>query len=86
VANTPQARKRVGQNEKRRLRNKHHKSTMRTAIKQVEKAVEQGDKQAAQAALDPAVSLIDKVAGKGVIHRNTAARQVSRLTRKVQSL
>jgi small subunit ribosomal protein S20 len=86
VANTPQARKRVGQNEKRRLRNKHHKSAMRTAIKKVEKAVEQGDKQAAQAALDPAVSLIDKVAGKGVIHRNTAARQVSRLTRKVQGL
>ena len=86
MANTPQARKRVGQNEKRRLHNKHHKSTMRTAIKKVEKAVDQGDKEAAQAALDPAVSLIDKVAGKGVIHRNTAARTISRLTRKVQTL
>ncbi|KPV40637.1 30S ribosomal protein S20 [Thiohalorhabdus denitrificans] len=86
MANTPQARKRVRQNEERRLRNKHHKSRMRTAIKKVEKAVAEGDKQAAESALEPAVSIVDHVAGKGAIHRNTAARTVSRLTRKVQQL
>jgi len=86
VANTPQARKRVRLNEERRQRNKHHKSRMRTAVKKVEEAVASGDKQAAEAALDPAVSVIDQVAGKGAIHRNTAARTVSRLTRKVQQL
>lgn len=86
MANTPQARKRVIQNEKRRQRNKHHKTRMRTVIKQVERAVAAGDKEAAQAQLGPAVSLIDHVATKGAIHKNTAARTVSRLTRKVQSL
>lgn len=86
MANTKQARKRVRQNEERRLRNKHHKSRMRTAIKRVEKAVESGDRKAAEEALQPAVSVIDKVAGKGAIHRNTAARTISRLNRKVQRL
>jgi len=86
VANTPQARKRVLQNEKRRLRNKHQKSRMRSAIKQVESAVESGDKQAAEAALKPAVKTIDHTASKGAIHKNAAARTVSRLTRKVQQL
>ncbi|MFA9461828.1 30S ribosomal protein S20 [Thiohalorhabdus methylotrophus] len=86
MANTPQARKRVRQNEERRQRNQHHKSRMRTAIKKVEKAVANGDKQTAEANLAPAVSIIDNIAGKGVIHRNAAARTVSRLTRKVQQL
>ena len=86
MANTPQARKRVQQNEKRRLRNKHHKATMRTAIKQVEKAVAAGDKQAAEAALQPAIKQIDHTASKGAMHKNAAARTVSRLTRKVQQL
>lgn len=86
MANTPQARKRVQQNENRRLRNKHHKTRMRTAIKQVEKAVANGDKQTAEAALKPAIQQIDHTASKGAIHRNTAARTVSRLTRKVQQL
>lgn len=86
MANTPQARKRIIQNEKRRQRNKHHKSRMRTAIKKVERAVAAGDKSIAETQLGPAVSLIDHVAGKGIIHKNTAARTISRLTRKVQNL
>ena len=86
MANTPQARKRVQQNEKRRLRKKHHKATMRTKIKQVDKAVAAGDKQAAEQALQPAIQQIDHTASKGAIHKNAAARTVSRLTRKVQQL
>lgn len=86
MANTPQARKRVQQNEKRRLQNKHHKGRMRTAIKKLEKAIADGDKQTAQQALQPTVQLIDHTASKGAIHKNTAARTVSRLTRKVQQL
>lgn len=86
MANTKQARKRVRQNEERRQHNKHYKSRMRSAIKKVETAVRQGDKQSAQQALETAVPEIDRTASKGAIHRNAAARTVSRLTRKVQGL
>ena len=86
MANTKQARKRVRQNEERRQRNHHHKSRMRTAIKRVESAVANGDKSTAQTELGNAVSLIDRTASKGAIHKQQAARRKSRLSQKVQGL
>ena len=73
------AEKRERQEERRRLRNRMAKSTMRTAIKKFDAAVAAGDKDAAVKALAERSKLLDTVAGKGIIHRNTAARKKSRL-------
>ncbi len=73
------AEKRERQEAKRRLRNRMAKSTMRTAIKKFDAAVAAGDKDAAVKALVESNKLLDTVAGKGIIHRNTAARKKSRL-------
>ena len=59
---------------------------MRTYIKRVIKAIDSGDKEAAQAAYNTAVPIIDKMAGRGIIHRNKAARHKSRLNEKVRAL
>ena len=73
------AEKRERQEAKRRLRNHAAKSTVRTAIKQFDAAVAAGDKAAAATALAESNKLLDSVAGKGIIHKNTAARKKSRL-------
>ncbi len=73
------AEKRERQEAKRRLRNRMAKSTMRTAIKKFDAAVAAGDKAAAEKALAESSKLLDTVAGKGIIHRNNAARKKSRL-------
>jgi len=86
VANTPQARKRARQTEVRRLHNAGQRSAMRTAIKKVLTAVKSGDADSAQAAFNAAVPVIDGAAGKGLIHRNKAARHKSRLNSKVRAL
>lgn len=77
--------KRARQSEKRRLRNSHVKSTMKTHIKRVISAMENKEKESLDAVLRTTVSYINKAATKGVIHKNTAARKVSRLSRKVHS-
>jgi len=69
--------------EKRRIRNKARKSETKTAIKKV---VEAEDKEVAQAALLTATSLIDRGTRKGIMHKNTAARMKSKLTKKVNAL
>ena len=86
LANHASAAKRARQNEKRRMRNRVRKSEMRTAIKRVITAVDASDADAAGAALKRATSLIDRAGRKGVIHRNQAARRVSRLTAKVSNI
>ncbi len=86
MANSPQARKRARQTTRRRTRNASHRSMVRTYIKQVVAAVESGDAQAASSALQAAVPVIDKMANKGILHRNKAARHKSRLAAKVNSL
>lgn len=86
MANTAQARKRARQADKHRDHNAALRSAMRTSIKKVVKAVEQKDKNGAQEAFRQAVSLIDKVEQKGVIHRNNAARHKSRLNARVRAL
>ncbi|MCK6527821.1 30S ribosomal protein S20 [Myxococcota bacterium] len=84
MANIASAIKRARQAEKRRQRNSYHRTTMRTYIKKVRKALDSGDVAGAQAALTSAVAVIDKTSSRGVIHRNTAARRISRLVQAVQ--
>lgn len=86
MANHKSAVKRHRQNLVRNARNNHIRSTMRTLVKQVRQAVAAGDQDAARAALDKAIPYISKTASKGVIHKATASRKVSRLTRLVNTL
>lgn len=86
MANHKSAIKRNKQNIVRTARNTHIRSTMRTYVKLVREAVAAGDKDAAQAALGKAVPYIDKAATKGVIHKATASRKISRLSKLVNAL
>ncbi len=86
MANTPQAKKRARQNEKARKHNASMRSMGRTYLKKVLAAIATGDKVAAQAAYVTAVSVIDRIADKGLIHKNKAARHKSRLNAKVKAL
>ena len=86
MANIKSAKKRVLVNQKKAERNKSIKSGVKTSIRKVEAAVAAKDKEAAVAALQNAISTIDKAASKGVYHKNTAARKVSRLSKAVNTL
>lgn len=86
MANSPQARKRARQNDRRRAHNAGLRSMARTCIKKVYAAIEAGDAAAAQQAYRAAVPVIDRVADKGVIHKNKAARHKSRLNARVKAL
>jgi len=86
LANHKSALKRNKQNEKKNERNKHVRSTLRTFIKRVREAVEGKDVAAAKDALTAAIPVIDSAVTKGVIQRNTASRNVSRLTKLVNTL
>jgi len=86
VANSPQARKRARQAEKRRAHNASLRSVVRTVIKKVHAAVQSGDREAAKGAYSEAVPVIDRMADKGIIHKNKAARHKSRLNAQVKAL
>jgi len=86
VANSPQARKRARQAEKRRAHNASLRSLVRTVIKKVYAAVQSGDPAAAKNAYDNAVPVIDRMADKGIIHKNKAARHKSRLSAHIKAL
>jgi small subunit ribosomal protein S20 len=86
LAHHKSAIKRIKQNEKRRLRNRHVRSTLRTFIKKVREAVAGKDLAAAREALAAAIPVIDKAATKGVIHSSNASRSVSRLNKLVNTL
>ena len=86
LANIKSAKKRIKVIEAKTLRNKMIKSKIKTLVKKVETAVAQSDKAAATAALTEAVVAIDKAAAKGIFHKNTAARKVSRLTKAVNTI
>ncbi len=75
--------KRIRQNEKRRLRNKSWITKIKTYVKKVEEAIAKNEKDAIQNLLKDAVKIINKAASKGIIHKNTASRKISRLTKKV---
>ena len=86
MANTASARKRIRQTAKRTERNQARKSRMRTFVKKVEVACASGDKAAAAEALRLAQPELQRAAGKGVIHRNTVSRKLSRLAARVKAL
>ena len=68
------------------MRNRHIRSTLRTAIKNITQKIEEKDAEGSKELLAKTTSIIDKAVTKGVIHRNNAARRISRLTRKVNTL
>lgn len=82
----PSAQKRARQSVNRNLRNRSVLSGVRTVLKKVETAVNSGTKEAAGETLLQAIKALNKAASKGVIHRNTASRNISRLTKKVSAL
>ncbi|MBV62719.1 30S ribosomal protein S20 [Abyssibacter profundi] len=86
MANSAQARKRAKQAKVARERNMSQRSMTRTYIKRVVSAIESGDKAAAEAAYTAAVPVIDRMARKGLIHTNKAARHKSRLSKQIQAL
>lgn len=86
MANTAQARKRALQATKSRAQNMSQRSELRTAIKKVRKAVVAGDKTAAQAVFKESQGIIDSIADKNIIHKNTAARHKSRLSAAIKAL
>lgn len=86
MANTPQAEKRIRRNERRAAVNKARLSRIRTHVKKVESAIAAGDKGAAQAALQVAQPELDRGVARGVMHRNTASRKLSRLTKRISAL
>jgi len=86
LANSVQARKRARQAEKHRQHNAGRRSMMRTELKRVLKAIESGDKAAAEGAFKAAAPLLDSLATKGLIHKNKAARHKSRLNAKIRAL
>ncbi len=86
MANSAQARKRARQAEKRRRHNASRRSMVRTYIKKVQAAIDEKDAEAANAALTAAIPIIDRMATKGILHKNKAARHKSRLTAAIAAL
>lgn len=86
MANTASAKKRARQAEKKREQNASSRSMVRTYIKQVKAAIVGKKKSEAEQLLKKASSVIDKVAGKGIIHKNKAARHKSRLSQQIKAL
>ncbi|MEM6886555.1 MAG: 30S ribosomal protein S20 [Pseudomonadota bacterium] len=86
MANTPQSKKRARQNEARFQINKARRSRIRTFLRRVEEAIASGDKAAAEVALKVAQPELMRGVTKGVFHKNTASRKVSRLSARVKAL
>jgi small subunit ribosomal protein S20 len=86
VANSPGARKRARQAVNRRAHNVGMRAMMRTTIKNVYYAIEKGDKAAAEAAFKQAEPAIDRMANKGLIHKNKASRHKSRLSHHIHNM
>jgi small subunit ribosomal protein S20 len=86
MANIASARKRARQSEKQRQHNASLRSELRTAVKDVTKAVTAGDKSAAAKVYQRAVSTIDTIADKNIIHKNKAARHKSRLNAAIKAM
>ncbi|MCP4809748.1 MAG: 30S ribosomal protein S20 [Proteobacteria bacterium] len=86
MAHHADALKRIRQNKKRNARNRHFRASMRTEIKRVRTAIDAGDLAAAEASLPSAVSVIQKLATKNIIHKRNASRRVARLAAAVNKL
>ena len=86
MANTPQSKKRARQSERRTDVNKSRRSRIRTFLRKVEEAIESGDRDAASAALRAAQPELMRGVTKGIFHKNTAARKMSRLSARVKAI
>lgn len=86
MANTSQARKRARQNDKARAHNASLRSMARTELKKVVAAIQKGDAEVARAAYAAAIPVIDRIADKGIFHKNKAARHKSRLAAQIKAL
>jgi len=86
LANHKSALKRARQNEVRRVRNKGYKTRVKKAIREVRTAVANNSQEQAQESFIKAVSIIQKTASKGVIHRNQVSRKISRLAQQVNQI
>ena len=86
MANTKQAAKRARKSVKQRGQNVSMRSELRTAIKKVTKAIEAGDKAAAQAIFSESTSVVDSIADKKIVHKNKAARHKSRLSAAIKAM
>lgn len=86
MANTPQSKKRIRRNDRRSDVNTARVSRIRNFVKKTEAAIEAGDKEAAQAALKNAQPELARGVSRGVLHKNTAARKMSRLSKRVAAL
>ncbi len=86
MANSAQARKRARQAVKQRAHNAGLRTAFRTAVKKVIKAVDAGDKAAAEATFIESVKVIDRIADKGIFHKNKAARHKSRLAARIKAM
>lgn len=86
MANSPQAKKRARQNERRAAVNKNRRSRIRTFLRKVEEAIASGDKEAAAGALRAAQPELMRGVTKGIMHKNTASRKMSRLSARVKAL
>jgi len=86
MANTPQSKKRARQNERRKMINKSRRSRIRTFVRKVEEALASGNGAAATAALRAAEPELARGVTKGVLHKNTASRKVSRLAARVKAV
>jgi len=86
MANSPQAKKRARQADRRAAINKARRSRIRTYLRKVEEAIASGDKDAAAAALKAAQPELMRGVGKGIFHKNTASRKISRLNARVKTL
>ena len=86
MANSPQAKKRARQNESRFAINKARRSRIRTFLRKVEEAIAAGDQEVAKAALREAQPELMRGVTKGVMHKNTVARKMSRLTSRVKAM
>ncbi|MAI57889.1 MAG: 30S ribosomal protein S20 [Rhodobacteraceae bacterium] len=86
MANSPQAKKRARQNERNRLVNKNRRSRVRSFIRKVEEAILSGDKESAETALRTAQPELMRGVSKGIFHKNTVARKMSRLSARVNSI
>ena len=86
MANSPQAKKRAKQAERQRKHNASLRSLVRTSIKKVLAAIDAGDQEQAKAAFISAQPVIDRMADKGIIHKNKAARHKSRLNAQIKAM
>ena len=86
MANTTSAKKAVRKIERRTAVNRSRRSKMRTYVRKIEEAIASGDVASARAALAAAEPIVMRAAQKGVVHKNTASRKISRLTQRVKAL